>query len=242
MRRRAADSPGEVVQDSPLLNLPPELRDLIYNYSAQVDEALIFKGIGQGALKVAPPALARTCNQINDEYCGIYMSEAPRFATKVISHVPNFDAEAFFPMMKSLPDAATDVHRKFVFHLHLDNFFDRPVGHMTRFFSSMSMPMRRTDALDGGLGPDTPLIIEREDYEIYVSYNPKSFSVRDFRHSGGEVRIHEWYLDEVQGGPRGCGRAVRKGESATEREAEGWQRRSCCEQEEGWEGLATSLL
>lgn len=63
-----------VDQRSPLLHLPPELRNRIYEYALAETEVLrLTKMVGE--VDFASPGLLATCRQIRGEAKGVYLAE-----------------------------------------------------------------------------------------------------------------------------------------------------------------------
>lgn len=75
-----------IEQNSPFLNLPPELRNIIYEFVAQKTEEISFRG----ETLLYSPKESFVCRQIRNEYKEIYLEEAPKHAMKVNSHITDF--------------------------------------------------------------------------------------------------------------------------------------------------------
>ena len=76
----------QVIQDSRLLNLPAELRNLIYEFVARSSKAI---SVREKTILYCP-ALSLVCRQIRSEYRKIYLDEAVRNASRVNIHLTDF--------------------------------------------------------------------------------------------------------------------------------------------------------
>ncbi|KAK5745697.1 hypothetical protein LTR17_001197 [Elasticomyces elasticus] len=96
--RKAPTAKRPVVQDSSLLDLPPELRNAIYEYIVSNTRDVSYCE----SILLYTPAFGKVCRQLRNEYEGIYRRGAPRFAKAATVHMkgPDFDASG------SLYDAA----------------------------------------------------------------------------------------------------------------------------------------
>lgn len=114
-------------QDCPLLRLPAELRNAIYEYVClDVDKVALFHGPEIRVLATTHP-LGQTCHQINAEFSPVYRAEAPQKAREFICLRNNFSSiestiilEAW---IESLPPLPNHEPRSFVQSIFLDNSF-----------------------------------------------------------------------------------------------------------------------
>ncbi|KAK4539768.1 hypothetical protein LTR36_010356 [Oleoguttula mirabilis] len=148
-------------QASQLLKLPPELRNTVYNYVAQGEStSTIHLGTGKEPQhRVHDPALARVCRQLRQEYKSIFVTEAPRFATRLVAHLVNFDASGLVPAIAAISRPSSSVTRAYTLHIELNNFFD----------------VHALFCLAFGRPTEDPTTKRQLKYDLIISYNPKSF-------------------------------------------------------------------
>lgn len=166
MPKRSRISKREVlVQESAFLNLPPEIRNKIYELAAQHESV----SMRDGDLLYSPP-LSLTCRQVREEYKGIYLEEAPKHAETMCVHVWNFRCATTNPFLNAqgLP-FLPGPHRKYILRMFLDNTWTRL--QFQRFFFKLALPRGSTT-----------------DFEI--RYNPKSFDEEYLRQT---VPRMAWY-------------------------------------------------
>ncbi|KAK3619922.1 hypothetical protein LTR56_023718 [Elasticomyces elasticus] len=77
--RKALTAKVPTVQESALLNLPPELRNVIYEYIVSANITVSYKN----SKLLYTPTLSRVCQQLHKEYEGIYRHHAPPLAKAV---------------------------------------------------------------------------------------------------------------------------------------------------------------
>ncbi|KAK5695431.1 hypothetical protein LTR97_008938 [Elasticomyces elasticus] len=85
--RKATTAKRPVVQDSGLLNLPPEMRNVIYEYIVNGNITVSYKN---SKLLYTPP-LSRVCQQLRKEYEGIYRRNAPPLAKAININTADLD-------------------------------------------------------------------------------------------------------------------------------------------------------
>jgi len=91
-------------QHSPLLELPPELRNRIYDY---VTEDCGAAGYRDGVV-VTKPALAVACRQLLKEVQSMYKSKLPLSAKKIRFQVRDFDFDRTLEVIMKLPEPARE--------------------------------------------------------------------------------------------------------------------------------------
>ncbi|KAK5704530.1 hypothetical protein LTR17_021799 [Elasticomyces elasticus] len=77
--RKARTAKRSVIQDSGLLNLPPEIRNAIYEYIVSGNITVSYNN----SKLLYTPNLSRVCQQLRKEYEGIYHHHAPPLAKAV---------------------------------------------------------------------------------------------------------------------------------------------------------------
>ncbi|TKA22285.1 hypothetical protein B0A50_08247 [Salinomyces thailandicus] len=107
-------------QDSPLLNLHPEVRNMIYTLVAHGEKTYAFRDGTVAQYRICEPALARTCRQLQAEYTGVYEAEGHRFASHFVIHLANFDARH---LEKRLHSFSPSTDRKIQWKMTVDNFW-----------------------------------------------------------------------------------------------------------------------
>ncbi|EMC99011.1 hypothetical protein BAUCODRAFT_387614 [Baudoinia panamericana UAMH 10762] len=112
-------------QATGFLAMPPELRNVIYSYIAQRHELAVC-AVTPRQLRIYQPPLMQTCRQVQREYVSVWLEEAPLRADTVSIHIRNFEGDYVVNAISTLlPSPAAGVHRKFIIHLHLDNYFEQ---------------------------------------------------------------------------------------------------------------------
>ncbi|KAK5683430.1 hypothetical protein LTS10_004962 [Elasticomyces elasticus] len=99
MPRRTKKPTVNITQHSPLLELPPELRNSIYEHCVANNKVVSYRD----GILLLTPALARVCQQLRKEYDGVYKSDAPSHASEVEIHVKNFQYDSIIPTLSALP-------------------------------------------------------------------------------------------------------------------------------------------
>ena len=159
-----------VVQDSRLLNLPAELRNLIYEFVAQSTDAISFRG--QCILYC--PTLSLVCRQVRDEYEPIYMHEAPRYARKINVHLTDF---VIFPrsggpdhsILDSFPEPAAGVERSWTVLVFMTNLWDRHRLDLRHFIDHSNVLNTK--------------------YNVEIAWDPKTFDVAFLRENMQKLRF-----------------------------------------------------
>ncbi|KAH9825997.1 hypothetical protein Tdes44962_MAKER03780 [Teratosphaeria destructans] len=101
-RRKPAPSHPAIAQHCPLMDLPSELRNMIWTSIAQSFDTFSVQRIDLRDHRPQRPSLIRVCKQIKSEFPGIFYAEVPRFATVMHAHIDNFDAEQLMWSMKHM--------------------------------------------------------------------------------------------------------------------------------------------
>lgn len=115
-------------QDSRLLDLPPELRNLIYELlCTHTKKVATTPGHEVKVLETTHP-LSQTCRQLRQEFGPIFASLAPHYSRKILCYVryfsiPSLD-EAMMGYLESLAPPSPAAYRIFTQRLFLDNTFD----------------------------------------------------------------------------------------------------------------------
>jgi len=152
MASRNAKGPDtQVVQDSPLFDLPPELRNLIYEYVVTDTKSIVFHN--GTALHLS--ALSAVCHQIRREYEGVERTEAPQYAKELNFHITNFLHQDIFPTIKSLEednhsspqalDYQPEQPKTIQLHVHLTNTFERYLMHLRKLAYGLETDRKRND-------------------------------------------------------------------------------------------------
>ncbi|KAK5714070.1 hypothetical protein LTR15_010978 [Elasticomyces elasticus] len=85
--RRDPTAKRPIVQDSGLLNLPPEMRNVIYEYIVSGNITVTYRN----SKLLYTPTLSRVCRQLRKEYEGIYRRNAPPLAKAVNINTADLD-------------------------------------------------------------------------------------------------------------------------------------------------------
>ncbi|KAK4889091.1 hypothetical protein LTR27_012059 [Elasticomyces elasticus] len=85
--RKASTANRPIVQESGLLDLPPEMRNAIYEYIVSGNITVSYKN----SKLLYTPTLSRVCQQLRKEYEGIYRHHAPPLAKAVNINTADLD-------------------------------------------------------------------------------------------------------------------------------------------------------
>lgn len=174
-----------LTQASPLLNLPAELRNHIYEYAVSDTETVYFK---RDAL-LYMPALSLSCRQIRHEYETLFRGEAAHYAKHICLEIVDFDSrtcrtslpyimELVEAKRQNVPaDADPSDRLQVTIGLHLTNTFD-PIG---------LQPLRK-HLRDKGLTWN--LTSPPENFAIELSWNPRSFDIVYLREVISRLPVH----------------------------------------------------
>lgn len=157
--------------DSPFLKLPPELRNKIYEYAAQNEDAFSMR---KDRTLCCPP-LSLVCKQSRQEYEAIYLDEAPKYATKINVHTTHLlDSEAAFCVDK-IETLAPSVERTFTLRVFLPKTcFPSLLRHLSKGYAlNHPSPLARGGPLTPGSRP----------YDIEIHFDPKTFPVEPCQHA-----------------------------------------------------------
>ncbi|KAK4539769.1 hypothetical protein LTR36_010357 [Oleoguttula mirabilis] len=124
--RKIKRAPAHIVEDSPLLNLPAELRNNIYEYVASNTTSITIRH--EDVLYISP--MSAVSRQVREEYEGIHRTEASKYAQHVNINIDNFVHEDVMPMIHSLPALASGEERTFRFCILLTNTFEKYLGNV----------------------------------------------------------------------------------------------------------------
>jgi hypothetical protein len=124
-RRARPGKSKQIIQDSRLLNLPPELRNLIYEFVAKSSSTI---SVRENEI-LSCQALSSVCRQIRTEYKKIYLDEAPKYASRVNIHITNFvtfssRGGAASRIHEILPEPVAGIERSFTVRVFMTNFWD----------------------------------------------------------------------------------------------------------------------
>ncbi|KAK3659323.1 hypothetical protein LTR56_001212 [Elasticomyces elasticus] len=168
--RKGTRAIRRVVQDSPLLNLPPEMRNLIYGFIASGISTVTFR---QNAMTYTS-AFAQACRQIREEFKSVYLIDAPRNAQQFHIHIINFRHEFADPKIPTLQHHLTasgreadriDFASKQVrIYISLDNTFERCLPRLRE------LVRKERHFKIGGT-------VVESDHEYRISFNPATFDV-----------------------------------------------------------------
>lgn len=124
--RRTKQHDIEIIQNSPLTNLPPEIRNSIYEFVASDTTSICLRN---ESIAYTPP-LSLVCRQIREEFEGIYYSEAPKYAGHVNISITNFIHKDVMPCIERLPAFESKGERNIKLRIHLTNTFDNYLSHL----------------------------------------------------------------------------------------------------------------
>lgn len=176
IRRRPV---ATVTQDSRFLNLPPELRNLVYEYVAQTTRIV---SIRENQILYCP-SMSLVCHQIRNEYAQNYQDEAPKYAAGIHVNITNFitrikNGGAVSNLQQGLPDPAPGIERNWTVRVHLTNTWD--------FYRT---------ALRNFIVQGDDLI--EPDYDLEVVWDPKTFDVEFLRQNLQKLRFCHGRPDPV---------------------------------------------
>ncbi|KAK4889090.1 hypothetical protein LTR27_012058 [Elasticomyces elasticus] len=167
---------SRVVQDSPLLNLPPELRNLIYGFIASSINTVTFRQstINYTSAMTYTTAFAQVCRQIREEFKSVYMIDAPRNAQHFDIHIINFRYEYVNPKIPTLPnhlspsgreaDRLNFASKQVRIYISLDNTFERCLQQLRELVKTerhFRIGVMKVES----------------DHEYLISFNPATFDV-----------------------------------------------------------------
>ena len=160
----------QVGQDSRLLNLPPELRNLIYEFVAKSTTSI---SVRENTILYCL-ALSLVCRQSRDEYKNIYVDESPKYASRVSIHLTNFvtsspKSGAASRIHEVLPDPALGVERSFNIRVFMTNFWDRHRLDLRNF-------IERGDFL-------------KTEFDLEIVWDPKTFDMEFLRETMQKLRF-----------------------------------------------------
>lgn len=174
-----------VTQNSRLLSLPAELRNVIYELVATTPQAIV---VGQ----IAPnrhrhrqdwhycPPFSLVCKQIREEYEKIYLEKAKEHAAIIHIKITDFiyDASAFYvpSLIYQLPECPD---RSFKLHIFLTNSFDA-------YLEKLHHLLRTPWAVKWRF-PD----FEFPDFGFEITYDPKSFDEHYCRQKLARLNMQE---------------------------------------------------
>lgn len=116
------------VQDSPLLNLPGELRNQIYELVCGEIKNAIITAIDGPRISVVQHPLSQTCRQLYQEFSPFALA-ATRDCSIITLHVKNFDlppSAVMLEFLRSLPPVPTShkmTYRWYIQKVFIDNDF-----------------------------------------------------------------------------------------------------------------------
>lgn len=112
------------LQDSPLLSLPAELRNHIYDLlSGDFEEAVIVAANGKPTFSDAQHPLSRTCRQLRVEFSS-YAFEAAQISETIKMRCKNFDmpdSASMLRFLRALPPLAEDTSRQYLQRIIIDD-------------------------------------------------------------------------------------------------------------------------
>jgi hypothetical protein len=161
---------AQVAQDSRLLDLPPELRNLIYEFVAKSTNAI---SVRENMILYCP-ALSLVCRQIRKEYKRIYVDEAAKYAFRVNIHLTNFvtftlKGGAVSSILEALPKPVSGVDRSWTVRVFMTNFWDRHRLHLRNFIEHGN--------------------ILRTKFDLEIVWDPKTFDVEFLRENMQKLRF-----------------------------------------------------
>ncbi|KAK5745698.1 hypothetical protein LTR17_001198 [Elasticomyces elasticus] len=165
-----------VVQDSPLVNLPPELRNSIYGFIASSINTVTVRQstINYTSAITYTTAFAQVCRQIREEFQSVYLIDAPRNAQHFDIHIINFRYEYANPNVQTLPnhlsrsgreaDRLSFASKQIRICVWLDNTFERFLRRLRELVKT------ERHFRIGGTEVES-------DHEYLISFNPTTFDV-----------------------------------------------------------------
>lgn len=182
MSVRAYDQSKEQSSEhTSFLQLPPEIRNTVYEYTARNSETI---SIGLNGILYSPP-LSLVCRQLREEYEKIYIDEAPRCASTIKIHLVNFvhktATKNVFDVVGARPQLEGDIERKYVFRVFLTNTFD----HYLEQLRSLHLADNEEDG--------------RNHCRVEVFYQPKTFDVQYCQQLLPKLR---WNVSGDHGSPK----------------------------------------
>ena len=172
-----AGSRNYLVQHSPLLYLPAELRIHIYGYVASSVDSI---SVREDRILYAPP-LSLVCRQIRHEYEETYVDTAPRYTHKIYINITDFVHRS-----KSKGDAASSIEqlppgtdRTYTFRIWLTNMFEAHNQDLRSF--CRGKPLNHEPRVSNEL---------TRNYDVDIRWDPRSFDVDALRRA---VPRQRWY-------------------------------------------------
>lgn len=161
---------GYPSQKSKLLNLPPELRNLIYECVAQNSDTI---SIREHTIFYCP-ALSLVCHQTRDEYRQIYLDEAPKSAARINIHLTNFITTmtaggSISSVCEQFANPAPWIERSWTVRVLLTNLWDRHRLELRNF-------IEHGDFL-------------KAKYDLELVWDPKSFDAEFLRENVPKMRF-----------------------------------------------------
>ncbi|KAH9831302.1 hypothetical protein Tdes44962_MAKER08939 [Teratosphaeria destructans] len=156
---------------SPLLNLPPELRNAIYDHLASSPQPIDLQSGGDPSrLSTHCAPLAGVCHQLRQEFSAAYHATTLAHAHTITIHNTDLAAKPFLRTLSRLPAPAdTNPHRAISLHLHLTNAL-RPTD-ITAFVAHL--------AAAAITPPSSSSAGAQISYGL--SFDPKAFDLYSFR-------------------------------------------------------------
>ncbi len=160
-----------IVQDSRLLNLAPELRNLIYEFVAQNSTAI---SVRENKVLYCPP-ISLVCRQIRTEFKDVYLDDAPTYASRVNVHLTNFvtsspNTGAVSSIHEVFPnDPLSGVERSWTVRVFMTNLWDRHRLDLRNFIEYGKILRTKSD--------------------LEIIWNPKTFDVEFLRETMQKLRF-----------------------------------------------------
>ncbi|KAK5704531.1 hypothetical protein LTR17_021800 [Elasticomyces elasticus] len=174
--RKGTRAMSRVVQDSPLLILPPELRNAIYGFIASSINTVTFRQstINYTSAMTYTTAFAQVCCQIREEFKSVYLIDVPRNAQQFDIHIINFRYEYAIPKIPTLAnhlspsgreaDRLNFASKQVCICISLDNTFERCLRQLRE------LVRKERHFKNGGT-------VVESDHEYLISFNPATFDV-----------------------------------------------------------------
>ncbi|KAF2774248.1 hypothetical protein EJ03DRAFT_3013 [Teratosphaeria nubilosa] len=150
---------------SPLLNLPPELRNAIYDHLAYSSKVIEIQSGDKISTQCAP--LAGVCRQLRQEFSSAYQAITLAYADNITVHNINLSAKPLLLTLSTLPGPAeTNLNRSVTIKILLTN--ELQTTEITAFVTYLAAPSPLPKSAGAHISYD-------------VSFDPNTFNLYSFR-------------------------------------------------------------
>ena len=148
-------APSDSVAKSPLFKLPPELRNMIWEYATYEEHVGPGQCIISTANGVPEPALTRTCKIIRKEALGVYFS-----INEVVLIIKDFDVNAALFFARKLRDL-TDREK-----IHISQYHFLQTGQSNWHNLKNWLKMTHASKVEGMLGTPDPVATVADEWRV----------------------------------------------------------------------------